>query len=84
MTFRWDLVVSSAFVLLVGAILRFTLPPRKRVSNFFAAQCAALAVLLAAGMAIHNYPWIGAWVAAIFITNILIFAQLIVFFKHSR
>lgn len=84
MTFRWDLVISSAFVLLGGAVLRFALPPRKRMSNFFAAQWAVLAVLLAAGMAIRSYPWIVGWTTAVFIATTLMFIELIVFFKHVR
>jgi nitric oxide reductase large subunit len=77
MGFRWDLLISSAVVVVVAIILRFILPPTRRVSTMLASQYVCLAILLASGMFAPNYSWMLVWAIVTGAFSIVVVAELL-------
>lgn len=82
MGFRWDLLVSSAIVIVVAIVVRFILPPAKRASSLLASGYVAVAILLASGMFVRTHSWVIVWAIVTAVSSILVLALLIVFLKR--
>jgi hypothetical protein len=81
MGFRWDLSLSSVIVIVVALVLRFILPPAKRISRVLAAQYVGLAALIAMGMLATSYFWMLTWAIVTASFSIVVLAEII--FAHQ-
>jgi hypothetical protein len=65
----------------VALVLRFILPPAKRISRVLAAQYVGLAALIAMGMLATSYFWMLTWAIVTASFSIVVLAEII--FAHQ-